>query len=176
MDKKLMISTLLFVLFLGGLTLGSANGEDKAAKPMIQDSFAAKQINPYETWKIYLKASDPDGSMRSIYAVVEQPGIGPYPLSITRLKAENQKEFSGYVYLNSAGSNSPAFNYTVVKLTIWVKDGAGNFSEPVAFTAYLNNRYAQESPPAGRFAENELGPIMVILQTPFDSSKQFTIH
>ena len=176
MEKKLIISTFLFLLFLGGVTLGSAAGQGRTEKPVIQDSFAAREINAYDTWKIYLKASDPNGKMRSIYAEVEQPGIGPYPLSITRLKANDQKEFSGYVYLNSAGSNSPAFNYTVVKLTLWVKDAEGNFSEPVHFTTHLNNRYTQASPPAGRFAENELGPIMVILRTPFDSSKPFTIR
>lgn len=172
MGKKIFLSFFLFFLAFVGLTLGSALAQTD--KPIIQDSFAAKEINPYDTWKIYLKASDPDGNMRGIYAVVEQPGIGPYPLSITRLKGDNQKEFSGYVYLNSAGSNPPAFNYTVVNLTIWVKDGRGNFSEPVHFTTRLNNKYTQASPPEGRFAENELGPIMVILRAPFDSSKSFT--
>jgi hypothetical protein len=174
MGKKLIISTFLFLLLLGGLTLGNASGQERKDIPIIQDSFAAKEINPYDTWKIYLKASAPNGNMRGIYAVVEQPGIGPYPLSITRLKGDNQKEFSGYVYLNSAGSNPPAFNYTVVNLTIWVKDGGGNFSEPVHFTTRLNNKYTQAPPPEGRFGENELGPIMVILRTPFDSSKSFT--
>ena len=171
-----MISTLLFVLFLGGLTLGSAIGQDKMGKPIIQEAFAAKEISPYETWKIYLKASDPDGNMRSIYAVVEQPGIGPYPLSITRLKAENQKEFSGYVYLNSAGSDASAMNYTVVRLTIWVQDRGGSLSEPANFSVSLNNRYQQGPPPSGKFAENELGPIMVLLRTPFDSTKHRIFH
>ena len=83
MNKKSMISTFLFILFLGGLTLGSAMGQDKTGKPIIQESFAAKQISPYETWKVYLHASDPDGNMRSIYAVVEQPGVGPYPATCT---------------------------------------------------------------------------------------------
>ena len=175
MKKKLMISTLFLVLFFGGLALGSAFGQDKAGKPIIHDSFAAKEISPYETWKVYVKASDPDGSMRSIYAVVEQRGIGPYPLSITRLKAENQKEFSGYVYLNSAGSDVSAMNYSQVNLTIWVQGRGGKFSEPATFTVSLNNRYKQEPPPAGKFEEKDLGPIMILLRSPFDSTKVWTV-
>ncbi|RPJ38008.1 MAG: hypothetical protein EHM27_11795 [Deltaproteobacteria bacterium] len=171
MNKKLMISTFLFILFLGGLMLGSAMGQEKTGKPIIQDSFAAKQISPYETWKVYLRASDPDGSMRNIYAVVEQPGVGPYPLSITRIKAENQKELSGYVYLNTSGADSSGFNYAQVSLTIWVQDRSGKFSESVNFTLSLNNRYQQAPPPPGKFQENDLGPILVRLRTLYDSSK-----
>ena len=174
MNKKLMISTLLFILLLGGLTLGSAIGQDKTGKPIIQDSFAAKEISPRETWKVYLKASDPDGNMKSIYAVVEQLGKGPYPLSITRLKAENQKEFSGYVYLNSSGADLSGLNYVQVNLTIWVQDRAGNFSEPVNFSLSMNIRYKQEPPPPGKFEENDLGPILVQLRTPFESSQPWT--
>jgi len=175
MNKKLMISTFLFILLLGGLTLGSAIGQDKAGKPVIQDSFAAKQMSPYETWKVYFKASDPDGSMRNIYAVVDQAGVGPYPLSITRIKSENQKEFSGYVYLNSSGFDAGGLNYAIVNLTIWIQDRSGRFSEPVNFPLSLNNRYKQEPPPPGKFEENDLGPIMVRLHTLSDSSKSFRI-
>ena len=175
MNKKLMISALLFILLLGGLTLGSASGQDKTGKPIIQDSFAAKEISPYETWKVYLKASDPDGNMTNIFAVVEQPGIGPYPLSITRLKAEYQKEFSGYVYLNASGAYVGGLNFVNLTLTIWVQDRSGNFSESINFPVSLNNRYKQEPPPPGKFEENDLGPIMVNLRPLFDSSKPWRI-
>ena len=171
MNRKLMISTFLFVLFVGGSMLGSAFGQDKTGKPIIVDSFAAREISPYETWKIYLKGSDQDGNMRGIYAVVEQPGTGPYPLSITRLTQENEKEFSGYVYLNPGGFDAAGLNYIPLHLTLWVKDRSGNFSEPANFTVSVNTRYAQESPPSGKFQEKDLGPILVRLRTMYDSSK-----
>lgn len=171
MNKCRIVSILFLVLFVIGLSPTSANGEDKADRPIIHDAFAAKQISPYETWKVYLKVSDPDGDMRSIYAVVEQTGIGPYPLSITRLKSEYQREFSGYVYLNSSGSDVSALNHALVSLTIWIQDRRGNFSEPVNFSVSLNSRHKQEPPPPGRFEENELGPILVLLRVPYGSSK-----
>jgi len=170
-----MISALFGALLFGALALGSVFAQEQTGKLIIHESFAAKEISPYETWKVYLKASDPDGKMRSIYAVVEQRGVGPYPLSITRLKAEHQKEFSGYVYLNSAGSDVSAMNHSSVNLTIWVQGSGGNFSEPATFSVSLNNRYKQEPPPAGRFEEKELGPIMILLRVPFESTKAWTV-
>jgi len=98
MYKNLMISIFLFVLFLGGLALGSAVGQGQNVAPMVRDSFAAKQIHTYETWKVYFTVADPDGDMQSVFAIVDQPGAGQYPLSITRLKRGNQKEISGYIY------------------------------------------------------------------------------
>ena len=44
--------------------------------------------------------------MQSVFAIVDQPGAGPYPLSITRLKRGNQKEISGYIYLTNFGVDS----------------------------------------------------------------------
>jgi hypothetical protein len=175
MNRKLIISALLTIFFLGGMTFGTVFAQDKPGKPVIHESFASKEISPYETWKIYLKASDPDGNMKNIYAVVEQPGIGPYPLSVTRIKPENQKEFSGYVYLSAAGSDVSALNYVKVSLTVWIQDRSGNFSEAAVFSTTMNNRYRQEAPPAGRFSETDLGPIMVRLGTQYDSSKPWTI-
>ena len=163
MKKNLIISTLLVILFLGGLTFGTAWGQDKGGKPVIHESFAGKEISPYETWKIYLKVSDPDGNMRSIFAVVDQAGVGQYPLGITRLKKGKEKEFLGYLYLNSIGSNPSLLNFAHLNLTLWVKDRSGNFSDPVSFPLSYNVRFAQESPPQGKFQEDDLGPIMIHL-------------
>ncbi|KPK89516.1 MAG: hypothetical protein AMJ94_11895, partial [Deltaproteobacteria bacterium SM23_61] len=56
------------------------------AAPVITASFASPELSPGDTWKVYLKASDPDGDMESIVAVVDQTGLGSYPLSFTKLK------------------------------------------------------------------------------------------
>jgi hypothetical protein len=171
MNKKRMISTFLFVLFVAGLALGSALAQDKAAKPVIVESFAAKQVSPYETWKIYVKGSHPEGGMRNIFAVVEQAGAGTYPVSITRLKKENEKDFSGYFYLNSAGASTSALSFVELNLTLWVQDRAGNFSEPATFPLSLNPRFAQAAPPEGKFREENLGPIMIRLRPVSDSAR-----
>ena len=171
MNKKLMTLTLLFILFLGGLTLESAIGQEKKEPPRVKESFAAKEINPSETWKVYFNVADLDGDMLSVYAIIDQPGVGQYPLGITRLKRENQKEISGYVYLTTFGVNSALLNFTHLTLTIWVRDRSGNFSEPVSFPLSINTRYTQESPPAGKFAEEDLGPIMIHLRPGWNSAQ-----
>ena len=52
--------------------------------------------------------------MKYIFATVSQPGANPYPVSIIRIKGENQKELSGYIYLNTApASQSNFFNLTL---------------------------------------------------------------
>ena len=43
MNKKLMISTFLFILFLGGLTLGSATGQEK--KVILHKGFVCRQAD-----------------------------------------------------------------------------------------------------------------------------------
>ena len=78
-------------------------GEEKYGKsvPVITGAFASKELIPGHTWKVYLKASDPDGDMQYIVSNVYQPGWGDYPLSRTRIREENRKELDGYIYLNT---------------------------------------------------------------------------
>jgi len=174
MKRRLMIPIILFFLFLGGMTMESAFGQNRPAKPVIGESFAAKETSPYETWKIYLKASDPEGEMRSIFAVVEQAGVGPYSLSITRLKGGTEKEFSGYVYLNFLGPNPSILNFVHLNLTLWIQDRSGSFSEPARFPLSLNVRFVQEAPPPGKFQEVDLGPIMIRLHPVSHSARIWT--
>jgi hypothetical protein len=112
---------------------------------------------------VYLKASDPNGQMKNIVEEVFQPGVG-YALGNTKIKEENQKEFSGYVYLNTLSGGS-ALNFSTLTLTIWIQDRSGNFSNPVVFPLEFNSRYIQQAPPAGVFEGKDLGPIMVTLRS-----------
>ena len=135
--------------------------------PVIVEAYASKQMRPGDTWKIYLKASDPGGDMHRIVAVVNQPGFGPYPISHTRIQEGNGKELSGYVYLNTGGPyGTDWLNFLSLSVTVHVQDRSGHFSEPVSFPVSFQNRYSQEPPPAGKFKEQDLGPILVILRPP----------
>src|SRR5512143_2340707 len=69
--------------------------------PVIEKSFASNQLRPGDQWKVYVLASDADGDMEAMIAVVDQPGMGSYPLSATKIKGENTKELSGYFFLNT---------------------------------------------------------------------------
>lgn len=165
MIRKMTAGSLLLLLILGcaaggGVEKGAAAGK---AAPAITQSFAAREIYPGQTWKIYLKASDPDGDMANIYAVVDQPGVGVYPVSITRIQEGNRKELAGYIFLRTPGSGS--FNFITLQLTVQVRDREGNFSAPVSFPLSFTGRAQPESPPPGAFPERNLGPIMINLRT-----------
>jgi hypothetical protein len=101
--------------------------------------------------------------MKNIYAVVYQPGVGQYPLSIIRLKEENAKELSGYIYLTTSTPHHP-LNFVNIYLMVNIQDKSGNLSAPVVFDLFLNPRASQPSPPGGVFKDQELGPIMIRLK------------
>jgi len=132
------------------------------AVPLISQSFASTRIRPGETWKVYLNASDPSGEMKNFFAIINQPGVGQYPLSTIRIKKENRKELSGYLYLNTSTPVYP-LNFVNLTLSVQVQDRSGNFSQPAVFPLTLNTRSLQEAPPQGFFKDQALGPVMVKL-------------
>ena len=135
--------------------------------PVIEKSFASNQLRPGDLWKIYIRASDPDGDMDSIVSVVEQTGMGSYPASSARIKGENGKEISGYIYLSTSSQFGLDFLYNQeLTVSVQIKDKAGHISRPVSFKVLFSNRQGPTSPPAGVFKEVDLGPIMVTLKPP----------
>ena len=164
MSKKVLFVVFAF-LFLA-IRVAALAGSEVTEKeiPIVSQSFAAKEIRPGEAWKVYLNISHPNGEMTNIFAVVNQPGVGQYPMSIIRVKAENRKELSGYIYLPTSTSWH-SLNYVNLILTVQVQDRAGNFSAPAVFPLSLSSRFSQEAPPQGVFQEQELGPVMVRLKT-----------
>jgi hypothetical protein len=132
------------------------------AVPVIIASFASKQLRPGGTWKVYLKASDPDGDMKRIICLIEQKGIGPYPLSYVDIKEENRRELSGYLYWTTGGISGAIF--TEVQLTVQIQDMARHLSGPVSFPLKFQEDIQQEDPPKEIFQEKDLGPIMIRMQ------------
>lgn len=139
------------------------------ALPVINQSFASPQISPGKTWKVYLKASDADGDMKEFVCTIHQPGVGTYPVSITRIREGNQENLSGYLYLVVDAFRN--LDFVELTLTVQVRDRAGQLSEPAKFSLSINSRYAQEAPPEGAFQENNLGPIMIQLRTVGDDER-----
>jgi len=165
MNKKILSVMLIFLSIVAGcLFVAGASAAEKPT-PIISHSFASKEVRPGDLWKVYLKVSDPNGEMKNIYAIVTEPGIGQYPLSIIRVKNGERKELSGYIYLNTFSPNFP-LNYVTLTLTVHVQDRSGTFSEPAVFQLAMNSRYSEEAPPQGVFKEEALGPIMIQLRTP----------
>ncbi len=163
MNRKWVVVPAL-ALVMGSMSLAAVQDETNKLTPVISESFASKQIRPGDTWKIYLKASDAKGGMKNIVSYVEQPGVGRYPISITRIKEADQKELGGYLYLNTFGSGN-RMNFIHLTLYVQIQDKEGRFSEPAVFPLYIQSRLTQENAPQGVFAEKDLGPVMIQLRS-----------
>ncbi len=77
MDKKLLTVFIILFLSMGCSTLMTANvreGAEGKAAPVITQSFASKEVKGDDMWKVYLNASDSDGGLKDIYAVVSNWG------------------------------------------------------------------------------------------------------
>jgi hypothetical protein len=182
MEKKRL--ELLFLFWLVVALAGCATPDKKSdeplsqpghpakppqAVPVITRSFASPQISPGSSWKVYLQASDADGDMKAFFCTIHQPGMGTYPVSITRIQEGNQKELSGYLFLDVSPFRN--LDFVELTLTVQIQDRAGQFSKPVEFPLSINSRYAQEPPPEGVFQENNLGPILIQLRTVGDDDR-----
>ena len=167
MRKAFLLGLVLFLIAIGCAgsqkTVEIEKKEEKPVKPpVISRSFASPRIWPGETWRIYLTASDPDGEMKYIVSTIDQPGVGTYPVSLTRIKEEDRKELSGYIFLITFGLQN--LNFVNLTLTVQIQDTAGNYSQPEVFPLSFNNTYPQEFPPPGVFLEKDLGPILIQLR------------
>jgi len=80
--------------------------QDRGSAPVIVDYYAAKVIRPGDTWQIFLRAVDPYGDMSDIAVVLWQARVGTYPTEVTRLKGDDRKEFSGYLFLSTPNDSN----------------------------------------------------------------------
>ena len=162
MKRKFFIGFLLFFFLTGCLAMEPIEVRERTygkGVPVISQSFASPKIRAGLTWKVYLAASDPDGDMKNIIGEIDQPGVGTYPVSITRIKEEDRGELSGYVYLNTP-LDLDMLNLT---LHIQIEDRAGHYSKPASFPLTFSSLARQEPPPQGLFKEKDLGPILIQL-------------
>jgi len=168
MGRKMENLMAWIIIALGWVILWPAvtqSAEEQKGIPVIVQSFAAKELIPGDVWKVYLKASDPNGKMKYIFSTISQPGVGSYPVSITKIKEENEKGLSGYIYLNTAPARLSRFFDLTLSLTVNIKDDKGQFSKPAVFPLSFVAKPSPDSPPEGIFKEENLGPIMVTLRT-----------
>jgi hypothetical protein len=164
MERKFLAGFLLLFFLTGCLAMEPIEVREKTfgkGVPVVSESFASPKITAGGTWKVYLTASDPDGDMKNIVSVIDQSGVGTYPVSITRIKDGDRQELSGYVYLNTP----LGFDMLNLTLHIQIEDKAGHYSKPASFPLTFAARDRQEPPPQGLFKEKNLGPILIQLRT-----------
>jgi hypothetical protein len=135
--------------------------------PVITQSFASQQVTMRENWRVYINASDPDGDMDQVVCYVDfQAGLlQPYPIGFTKVGKDQQKNLSGYLYLDTSGLLRPIS----IILVVQIRDKAGHFSAPVSLSVNIGEpsqkqkEIRQEDPPRGIFQDKNLGPIMIVL-------------
>ena len=158
MNRKYM-ALISFIFFaLGGLAWAAVDSW-AAGGPQIINSFASPHLRPGQAWKVYLQASDPNGEMKNIVCVINQPGVGEYSVSITRIDSGDAKELNGDIYLST--SSFDHLNWVNLTLTVQIQDTAGQYSKPVEFPLALSDLADEESPPPGVFNDHDLGPILI---------------
>ena len=164
MFKKLLILIILFGLAGGCAALRGSPEEEIPLNvlPVITQAFASKEIRTGDTWKIYLKASYPQGKMKYIVSWIDQPGGEPMPPSMTRIKDENQKELSGFIYLNT-GRAGNLMAYEQLVLNVQIQADVDHMSQRIIFPLKFTTQGLQTKPPEGMFKEQDLGPIMIRL-------------
>jgi hypothetical protein len=136
-------------------------GKEEENSPVIIKSFASQKLGLGETWNIYLQAHDPDGDMKQIVCLLEEPGYGPHPAAFIRIREKNRRNLSGCIYLKT--KTDFGFGFTSCLLTVQIEDSRGQYSNRVSFPVTLNPRFTQENPPPGTFQEEDLGPIQISL-------------
>jgi hypothetical protein len=148
----------------GGLRVMQNPSQDQGSAPVIVDYYAAKVIRPGDTWQIFLRAEDRDGDMNDIAAVLWQAGVGTYPTEVTRLKGDDRRGFSGYLFLSTPHDSNLMSDE--MELTILVRDSRGNRSQPVKLPLRFNLGARQEVPETWAEADkHRLGALMINIET-----------
>ena len=167
MMRKVCQALVVFLL-LSGCAAYQHQGEtaDTGHPPIILATYAPEVIRPGAVWRVYLKATDADGDMKDIAAVMRQTGFGYYSTDITWIKKGDAKEVAGYLYLNTPVD--PTLLSDRFILTLLVEDRQGHKSEPVKVPFHFDYVEAEKLPESWQaVAENRLGGILIKIQSSF---------
>ena len=109
----------------------------KAHEPVIEAVSAQKEIGIGELWKIYIRASDPDGDVDKIYVSFSQ--LGDDYISLPLLLDRPMKKIQGSVLTwTTLASSSTQTGVIYGTAEVWVEDRAGNVSESKSFEFTLD--------------------------------------
>ena len=166
--KRTVLAALVlsFILWVcAGSRPASANDA-----PVIADSFASDVIRPGTSWRVYLRANDIDGNMRTIVAVLSGPGITSQT-SITQLKKKFRLEFAGYIFLRTSRDGSLLNNKYMLK--VFVRDSKEAKSQTVEFPLTFDYKDPQQPPAEWQdVADQKLGAMTIEIRGERDRKRQ----
>jgi hypothetical protein len=135
-------------------------------RPVVEAIAAQNEIGHGHVWKIYVRASNPDGDLDKIQVTFSQVGAGIFAPDLLAQKSKN-KNLNGYILvwsrLNGGGPTSDIH----AEVDIRTEDRAGNLSEPkkMAFTVREIGKKDEFDPPAEFNKSVNLGQAEFPLQT-----------
>jgi hypothetical protein len=99
--------------------------------------------------------------MRDLVVVITQTGVATYPTSFTRIREEDSKEVSGFLFLNTSARDRNLINDRLT-LELLVRDCQGNRSAPVQFHLRFDFVTPETAPEKWqKVANRQLGAIMI---------------
>ena len=138
--------------------------------PVIKHAYAIDRGIYGTILKIYLEAEDPNGDMAKIATTVDQVGYGHYPTDFIILKAQNRKNFKGYIQWNTFSNVSRMDEWQQVYITVAVMDKAGKTSNEFVFPFTFETGVAPAPNPPAPFDQGDLsklGYVSIYLYNPF---------
>ncbi|MCU0588707.1 MAG: hypothetical protein MUF52_11200 [Syntrophobacteraceae bacterium] len=144
-----------------------------ADAPRMEDGFAVSSLWGGQTWRVYLRGSDPDGDMSHLWVVVTQLGKRTDTVIIP-LRGAEQARFSGFLTLDTP---SWIRTWDFVRVEVRIRDRAGNLSEKATFEAQIGFP-TQESLPS-RWADatqSHLGTIFFEFMDDGGDNRPFSLR
>ena len=167
MNKKIYVLLALCILISGCASFTRCekiSTSGKGQPPVILDSYAPSQIRSGATWRVYLRAKDPDGDMKEMIQALMREESSPFDTAFTQIKVEHSAEMDGYIFLrtpSSAQADYSRLGFMGLTLRITIRDCQGNKSEQVEFPLDFTLEAAHDLPPKWQdVADRSLGAIM----------------
>jgi hypothetical protein len=167
MNKKIYVLLAFCILIWGCASFTRCEKTSTSGKgqpPVIVDSYAPSQIRPGATWRVYLRAKDPDGDMKEMIQVLVWGGSGPFKTSFVPLRAEHSAEMGGYFFLRTpspAQADYSRLGFVGLTLRIAIRDCQENKSGHVEFPFHFTYEASHDLPSEWKdVADSSLGAIM----------------
>lgn len=141
-------------------------------RPAVEAIDAQREIGDGQLWKIYIRASDPDGDLDKIYVTFSQLGVGAYSPELL-VQKNTMKSLKGYILVWAKLEGGGTTGDILGNVEVRAEDRAGNMSEPKSFEFKLVQFGGEDRfhPPGEFDAGNNLGQAGFPLQTETDIAK-----
>lgn len=131
-----------------------------ANPPKIETSFASRTVAAGDTWKVYIRGSDPDGDLRFLNVSLWMATAVMTPIRL-ELLPEHSRAISGYMSLDTNRFSDGFLRLTPgeIRLYVSLEDRAGHRSDLSVLHTSLILGAKQDRPAPGTFEERYLGSV-----------------